>query len=1310
MPLSTVKRESLIPPVYLISIGLLIIAAFVVLMPSQKTFSFSADQSGNLGDIDDLDIAYLKARSAAGDLPASEMRFVIQSMIHGKRWEEARQLMTDRPDIRIPAKDVFLLNLETATAGYFGSDNKARSASYEAKLIGLLTDFLDKDNLHDVTTLTRASEIASQLKQPELNATYALVLASADPDNDVEWLEHCATTLADHQMPGQAANCYRSAITKADDEDKVFELSFKLTRLLIATSDDFAKNVELEKLVALAPQDQESIEELAKFVLANERPDLAYPLYARLSVIDNDRAIFWLEKAATWAEASNKPGIAAEYVMDIGNLADNTYAAAFAERRQKLLLAAGRNEEALLAFRERLAGNLHDTRLLLEGIDLASALGNTAQARAWNEMVLVQQPSDIDALSRQIDYTLATSELSEAVVWARKIIDVDPYNKEYRVKLAQLEEWNGNVKAAMQQRQWLAEHRPSMQNDRELIRLAGLNWDAGVAAEAMRRVANRKPLNSEGIMKLVALYEQDGRPDLAAEALNEMMQSSKRHAMLLRELAALHRRHSDYDNSLKAWEQFAERYGRSGEESINRMELHWRLGESDKALAVADGIEKHFLGGATPRQLNLLSELGWKHRKPELVFAAAPHLERLPMEQSERLNLGNRMIQARLDTGEYKEAVEESEKLWRKTGQQNFLLTAINIALRENIYPHAERYLDANHELLELRELPDYWLTVANYYNRNQDEVAALETYQNTLMMQPDNTDALAGLIWTSLGTNADGDTLAAILDTHEDAATENPDLWAPFALAAMRTDNVENSLRWFSKIMQLDDHDYNILLSFADALEQTGNANHAYKVRAYALNKLRPLVAAQTPIETNDLVRDYIGLLRIYGSASENEAWTQRVMQDVNAGSDQESAWRQEVAASWYLATQRNDYARLIMTRLHEKRLEAPVWQQLALAMNDRDSTSITEILASANELSTADQVMALRQVGRDNEAYQLALETMATSSGKTRRVMQEQVIAMRSTRPGYVSSGVRQKQLGQLDITEADLALRHTMNARDLGFAVDYQRSTLASDELVLSSTHEDDIAVTAHYGNSRRDLQITTGINSNGENELSYASGRFSVRGNNGQRQLSTEVAFNEIPQSSAQLRLAAKRNRAEVTFETNVGKNEFVRVSGNVNEVAARGDESRFSSGAAGSLEVGTRGSFGSNSWSMGLVASGQVNEQQKDLPVEFLQLSQNTGFQTLFADESQELAISASLNRGGIASEYPQAASPRYSLNARVGHAWPNRETALSLSAGAGFRVLGNDELSLQLTHDRNAEVLRDEKSTSSIGIRYINHF
>jgi len=303
-----------------------------------------------------------------------------------------------------------------------------------------------------------------------------MLLASADPANDVAWLERCAAILADHHMPGEAENCYRSAIAKAD-EKKRYELSFKLVQLLTTTPDKFSAGVELEKLVGSVPQDQESIAELAKFVLANERPDLAYPLYARLSVLDGDRAIYWLEKAATWAEASNQPGLAAEYVLDIGNLAEDTEAVVFAKRRQKLLLAAGRNEEALLAFRERLNANEGDTSLLLEGIDLATSLGMNTQAQEWNETLLLYRPSDLDALNRQINYSLGDGQLSDALFWARKLVDNDPQNNNYRVKLAQLEEWNGNPKEAMQQRQWLAEHRPSMQNDRELIRLAELNWD-----------------------------------------------------------------------------------------------------------------------------------------------------------------------------------------------------------------------------------------------------------------------------------------------------------------------------------------------------------------------------------------------------------------------------------------------------------------------------------------------------------------------------------------------------------------------------------------------------------------------------------------------------------------------------------------------------------------------------------------------------------------------------------------------------------------------------------------------------------------
>ena len=200
--------------------------------------------------------------------------------------------------------------------------------------------------------------------------------------------------------------------------------------------------------------------------------------------------------------------------------------------------------------------------------------------------------------------------------------------------------------------------------------------------------------------------------------------------------------------------------------------------------------------------------------------------------------------------------------------------------------------------------------------------------------MLPDSTDALTGLIWTMLGADTDDETILQTLDEYADLATEVPALWNPYAVGYLRAKQPETSLRWFSKLMARDDHDYNILLSFADALEQTGNNTHAYKVRTYALQQLLPLVMANASDKIDDLGRDYISILRSYGSAAENETWTRKLLEGIDDSSPEESAWRRELAASWYLATQRNDYARLVMTKTHERRLESPAWQRLALSL----------------------------------------------------------------------------------------------------------------------------------------------------------------------------------------------------------------------------------------------------------------------------------------------------------------------------------------------------------------------------------------
>ena len=1298
MPLSTVKRESLIPRLHLLSIALLLIIAFIVLLPSRDTFTYTAGSQSSGKSIDQLDLAYLKARDASGDLSEAEMLSVIHDMIRSKKWQEARILMAQRPDLSLDPRDQFLLNLETAAAGFYGATNEAKSASYKANLVNLMTDLYDTPVLHDEDTLTQAAEFSADLGQPVLSSRYYKLMAEKFPAQAAENYGKCGSVMHRFGMYGESVDCYESGIASATDPVEKAMLSLRLGRVHQRFDKRLAAESTLEKMVKDLPRDRRALELTAAFALENERPDIAYPLYARLADVDGGKAIFWLEKATLWAEASNQPGIAAEYVLSIRELSDDRFKPELNQRRQRLLIAAGRNEEALATMYERIAANPDSGEELIEGIKLATSMGITQQAMEWNEALLRIRPYDIEAMSRQIDFAMASQRLEEALAWNAKILKQEPLNAQHQLRQAQLLEWTGNVDGAMKQRKLLAENNPSTANDRELLRLAELNWDSATAAETLHRIARREPLSTEELMKLVSLYEQDGSPQLAAAAIEEMLGGSN-DAMLLRELASLHTKHTKYEEALASWDEFANRFGRSAEESLQRMELLWRLKRPAEAVAMADQIDQFNSNGATQYQLALLTELGWRYRKPELIYAAAPYLDQLD-ENEFGTTTSRRLVQSLIDDNNYEQAIKTAENLWRETDDISFLLSAIHIALKENIYPHYERYLDADGDLIKVREIPEYWLTIADHYNRTNDPIAAIETYRNTLAMQPGNSDAISGLIWTMLGNDTDNTTLVATLDEYEASATEIPALWNPYAVGYLRADNPQKSLRWFSKLMTRDDHDYNILLSFSDALEQTGNNTHAYKVRQYAMQQLLPQVMASADDKIDDLGRDYISILRSYGSAAENEAWTEKLLAGIDDATAEESAWRRELAASWYLATQRNDYARLVMTKMHERRMESPAWQRLAVALNENNLPVVKEILASSEgELTSGDEILALRKLGHERQAYVLAKNTLENGkSANDRDVAREHMMSIRGSRPGYYAGLVKQRELGKLKITESGLSLRHTLTAADLGFEVDYRRNTLSSID--VASVNEDNLAVSAHFGNSTRGGRLTAGVNANGADELNYTSGEYYVRDRTGKRELISVVGFNEVAEDAAEFRLNAKKDRAAVSFQTSFNDREFVIVSGNVNELATRTTNERIARGVGASIEFGTRGSVGSNTWSMGVSAKGEKNDRE---PL--------ANLSRFLSDDSQQVGLSASLSRGGIRSDYLSAASPRYRLSAKVDHSWPGDTTALRLEAGAGFRVMGNDELSLQLEHDQTPQEFSNGKqSNSAFGIQYRNHF
>ena len=392
MPLSTVKRESLIPGLHLLSIALLLTVAFVVLMPSSETFDYSpAERAGSRTTIDELDVAYLVARNASGDLSDDEMLAVIHDMIRNKNWREARILMAQRPNLTLDPRDRFLLNLETASAGFYGAENEASSASYKANLVTLMTDLFETPALHDKDTLSRAAGFSADLGQPALSSRYYKLLGETYPENAAENFANCGQVLKRFNMYGGAVDCFEAAVAISDDPVERNRFSLQLARMHLQYDQLARSESSVEKLITEIPDNAQSLTRTASFALEISRPDIAYPLYARLANIEPSRAVFWLEKAAKWAEASNQPGIAAEYVLTISDLSDEEFKSDLTRRRQQLLIAAGRNEEAIATMFERIADNPDSGEVLIEGITLAVSTGMTQQAMEWNEEFLAHR-------------------------------------------------------------------------------------------------------------------------------------------------------------------------------------------------------------------------------------------------------------------------------------------------------------------------------------------------------------------------------------------------------------------------------------------------------------------------------------------------------------------------------------------------------------------------------------------------------------------------------------------------------------------------------------------------------------------------------------------------------------------------------------------------------------------------------------------------------------------------------------------------------------------------------------------------------
>jgi len=294
-------------------------------------------------------------------------------------------------------------------------------------------------------------------------------LANQDSANAAYWLQSCGDAFIGFGNTEKSLACYKHALQSADDNNQ-FDLSIAVLRQLYKLENQVEIDQLQNDLIDDKSLDSAQLEILSAVLLEYKRTDLAHPLYARLSRIDDGQREHWLFKAAKWAEASNEPARAAAYLDESLAYRDTAPDAQIEQRIQNLLIAANKNEEALERILLSIDAHPNNAKIHKIAISLARQIGNEQLAFELNEKLLQIEPHNIEATVQQVELALGQSDLPSALRWSQAAVELDSDNPDIRRKHAYVSEWAGDPVQATQHWQWLAENHDSAAATYQVVR------------------------------------------------------------------------------------------------------------------------------------------------------------------------------------------------------------------------------------------------------------------------------------------------------------------------------------------------------------------------------------------------------------------------------------------------------------------------------------------------------------------------------------------------------------------------------------------------------------------------------------------------------------------------------------------------------------------------------------------------------------------------------------------------------------------------------------------------------------------------
>jgi predicted Zn-dependent protease len=1017
---------------------------------------------------------------------------------------------------------------------------------------------------------------------------------------------------------------------------------------------------------------------LAEISLAVTLPGEAAQIYHQLALREPGRRPSWLELAATQYLASNSPERAAQLYEKAALQATSDGPE---HRKYTLLaldayLAANKGSEALRLAEASVPRFARDPEFMQRVVALALAQNNVVAAQRLGRQLVALKPNDAGVLLKQFELEVAAKDLPAALALASSLVALEPAQPEHRLRLARMAEWAGKPEMALEQWALLARSAPASEAMDNALRLAqGLQKD-GLWLELAALAVQKRPLKPQESAALAAIQARDA----GSRPLIAFLSDYRKHYPLQpsqgEALANALGRQGDVPAALAVWQEMSPKQISPVEAARRQAELLIRLQKPDEAWAVLQQVRPQAAPGETAYWQSV-GDLAWA-REPRSE-ALAPYRTVLDAGSFNVLAM-ERLIELYNTSAEPEKAIAVGQQGYRQLGEARWLLLAMDAASRASDWEALRglsRQARKDEEKFAKSEM--YWLLEAQLASHDASKARARTAYQRALALNPASVATRVQLLWFEMDAGNPSQ-LGGYLQQWQADAQAEPAYWPAYAVALLQLKKPQESLVWFERQARAQPQDVMWGLNHAQALEAADQKDAARRLRSSLLPRLKEKLGpadAMTRPRDKGLMLAYASIVRDVDGATASDQVLQQMLRN---GHDDADVYQLLVASS--LSQEKFDQAHDWLVRAEAAHHRLPAYQSLAVALEQDDRPALEKILLQRDkELSPADQVTALRQLGRHVLALSLTEKSLLEADEESSERLRQHRDQLRVQLVRRIEAGYERRNLTDLKIRRAEAAASFPL---DSGRAtVRLAHNSLRADGSTLKAVNglsENDASVQADLSFGKDPLRFTLGRNQRSDKSLTY--GRLEWTHALGKRMTARlDLSFHGLTEETSALRAFGSKDKVAIGLSGKPSEASYARV-----ELAGQ----RFNTRSGDKLGEGYRieGEFGGTpfksapAWQMRVSGSSEKNRLVDRLPPSLaasLQLPP-TAVENVLSPRFSTLGVGATYRYGA-----PEGAQRRTQgvVDGWVGRQWPANEFAYSLRAGVSVPVTDAGQVRLE---------------------------